>query len=83
MNARARPGDDNRWNLHSIGVCLVGDFTRMGPSERQMDALVRLVRALMAEYDIPPDAVVPHRFVHGTECPGISFPWDEFVARIR
>lgn len=82
-HARARPGDDNRWNLHSIGICLVGDFTNTSPSPRQMDALVHLVRALMAEYKIPAENVVPHSFVHATECPGARFPWAEFMARIR
>jgi N-acetylmuramoyl-L-alanine amidase len=82
-HARARPGDDNRWNLHSIGICLVGDFTTVAPSQRQMDSLVRLVRALMAEYGIPPENVVPHNFVHATECPGARFPWGQFMARIR
>jgi hypothetical protein len=82
-HARARKGDDNRWNLHSIGICLVGDFTTVAPSQRQMDALVRLVRTLMAEYGIPADAVVPHHFVHATECPGARFPWQQFMARIQ
>jgi len=82
-HARARPGDDNRWNLHSIGICLVGDFTTYPPSQRQMDALVFLVRALMAEYGISADNVVPHHFVHATECPGARFPWGQFMARIR
>jgi hypothetical protein len=82
-HARARPGDDNRWNLHSIGICLVGDFTTVAPSQRQMDALVRLVRALLDEYGIPADSVVPHSFVHATECPGARFPWAEFMSRIR
>jgi hypothetical protein len=82
-HARARPGDDNRWNLHSIGICLVGDFTDAPPSAAQMDSLVRLVRALLAEYRIPPDSVVPHHFVHKTECPGARFPWASFMSRIR
>ncbi|HEX5138550.1 MAG TPA: peptidoglycan recognition family protein [Planctomycetota bacterium] len=82
-HARARKGDDNRWNLHSIGICLVGDFTTVAPSQRQMDALVRLVRALMAEYGIPAEAVVPHHFVHATECPGARFPWGQFMARLQ
>jgi len=82
-HARARPGDDNRWNLHSIGICLVGDFTTYAPSPRQMDALVFLVRALMAEYGISADNVFPHSFVHATECPGARFPWSQFMARIR
>jgi len=82
-HARARKGDDNRWNLHSIGICLVGDFTTAPPSPRQMDALVRLVRALKAEYGISADNVVPHNFVHATECPGARFPWAQFISRIR
>ena len=82
-HARARAKDDNRWNLNSIGVCLVGDFTDGGPSSKQLDAVVRLVRALRAEYGIPAGNVVPHRFVRQTECPGVSFPWDEFITRIR
>ncbi len=82
-HARARKGDDNRWNLHSIGICLVGDFTTVAPSQRQVDSLVRLVRALMDEYGIPAEAVVPHSFVHATECPGARFPWGQFMSRLR
>ena len=82
-HARARSGDDNRWNLHSIGICLVGDFTRTEPSSRQMGALVELVRVLRAEYGIPAGNVVPHRFVRDTACPGANFPWSELESRIR
>lgn len=82
-HARARASDDNRWNLHSIGICLVGDFTSKEPSDQQMDALVKLVRALCAEYGIPADKVVPHKFVRETACPGANFPWREFKSRIR
>ncbi|MHC4135068.1 MAG: peptidoglycan recognition protein family protein [Planctomycetota bacterium] len=82
-HARARPGDDNRWNLHGIGVCLVGDFTQAAPSAGQLDVLVRLVRALRAEYNVSVDNIVPHRFVRPTECPGRKFPWQEFRARVR
>jgi len=82
-HARARTGDDNRWNLHGIGICLIGDFTKTAPSARQLDTLERLVRALRAEYGISVDNIVPHRFVRPTECPGPKFPWREFLARVR
>jgi len=82
-HARARANDDNRWNLHGIGICLVGDFQEAGPSRRQLDALVDLVRALRREYGIPARNVVPHSFVTATQCPGTAFPWDDFHARIR
>jgi hypothetical protein len=82
-HARARPGDDNRWNLHGIGICLIGDFTKTAPSARQLDTLEGLVRALRVEYGIPVDNIVPHRFVRPTECPGPKFPWQGFLARVR
>ena len=82
-HARARTGDDNRWNLHGISICLVGDFTKTAPSSRQLDTLEGLVRALRAEYDISVRNIVPHRFVRPTECPGPKFPWQEFLARVR
>ncbi len=82
-HARARQGDDNRWNLHGIGICLVGDFTQTAPSRKQLDTLVALVRALRTEYDISVGNIVPHRFVRPTECPGPRFPWREFLSRVR
>lgn len=82
-HARAHPGDDNRWNLHGIGICLVGDFTKTAPSAKQLNTVVRLTRALRAEYGISVEDVVPHRFVRPTACPGPRFPWQEFRSRIR
>jgi len=79
----ARAGDDNWWNRNSIGICLIGDFTSTQPSARQMEQLVRLVRILMDEYDIPISEIRPHGDVKVTACPGRDFPWDDFVRRIR
>jgi N-acetylmuramoyl-L-alanine amidase len=73
----------NRWNENGIGVCLVGDFTRGRPTERQMDSLVALVRALRDRYGVPLDRVIGHGHVDATECPGANFPWDELRRRIR
>jgi N-acetyl-anhydromuramyl-L-alanine amidase AmpD len=82
-HARAKPGDDNRWNELGIGICLIGDFRYVEPSEQQLDTLVRLVRSLRVAYAIPAASVVPHEFVKPTICPGPKFPWAEFHARIR
>jgi hypothetical protein len=82
-HARVHPGDDNHWNRFGIGICLIGDFTRAEPSDRQVDALVDLVQELMEAYRIPAKNIVPHRFIKPTECPGPNFPWSEFLARVR
>ena len=81
-HARVRAGDDNRWNNYGIGICLVGDFRYTAPSERQMAALVRLVRQLRRTFNIPCTRIVPHDFVKPTICPGPKFPWAEFHRRI-
>ncbi len=65
----------NEYNNHGIGVCLVGDFTHHMPTPSQMDSLRRLLRFLMAKYDIPAQNVIGHRDAPGTstECPGNMF----------
>ncbi len=72
-------------NQCGIGICLVGDFTHHRPSRKQMDSLVLLVKTLMKQYHIPLKRVIGHRDVPGkaTECPGNSFPWEEFKKRLR
>jgi len=72
-------------NRFGIGICLVGDFTHHPPSQAQMDSLVLLVNILQKYYRIPLKRVIGHRDVPGkiTECPGKSFPWDEFKRRLR
>ncbi len=66
---------DNYFNDHGIGICLVGDFTRTRPTQRQLAALERLVAFLCNRCAIPPDRVVSHGAVtHKTACPGRFFP---------
>ncbi len=72
----------NRWNETAIGVCLVGDFTSVGPSSRQIEATAQLVKALCRRYGISPQHVMGHGHVDSTECPGRCFPWEEFKSRL-
>lgn len=74
----------NGMNKHGIGICLIGDFTKRKPSEQQMQSLVALVNQLRSYYRIPASRIISHRDVPGknTACPGNSFPWAEFRARL-
>ncbi len=66
---------DNHYNNHGIGICLVGDFRNVPPSDAQMASLTRLVRFLAGACGIPPQNIVTHRGVTGrTVCPGPKFP---------
>jgi hypothetical protein len=65
----------NYYNTHGIGICLVGDFTRTGPSRAQMASLHRLLHYLRTEARIAPSAIVSHGEInHKTQCPGRYLP---------
>ncbi len=71
-------------NSKGIGICLVGNFSRDKVSPRQMDSLVYLVNRLRKFYRIPKKNIMGHGRVPGarTECPGATFPWKRFRARL-
>lgn len=65
----------NYFNEHGIGICLVGDFNKTRPTQRQMASLRRLVAFLCDQCDIPESRVTTHGLVDNkTECPGRNFP---------
>lgn len=70
-------------NAAGIGICLVGDFEQEAPTERQLAACIDLVRMLAERYEIDQSAIVRHRDVKATACPGRHFPWEEFLAAVE
>ncbi len=73
------------YNKYGIGICLVGNFEKARPTEKQMRALVALVNYLQERCRIPTRNVLGHRHVRpdGTRCPGKNFPWYEFLSRLK
>lgn len=67
-------GPESEWNnLHSIGICLVGDGDRRAFTPAQMRRLLELTSALTRELEIPADGVMLHRDLAGTSSPGRLF----------
>ena len=70
-------------NQRSLGIVLVGDFSKERPSMAQLQGAANLTRKLMEKYHVTLENVKPHRAVtEGTDCPGAAFPWQEFMAEI-
>jgi len=64
------------YNQFGIGVCLVGDFEKTKPTEKQIKALLELVGYLQAAYKIPQENILRHGDVKNTKCPGKNFPFE-------
>ncbi len=57
--------DINSWyhNIFGIGICLVGNFEKRLPTDKQMESLIRLIRRLVKEHNIPRSNILPHNGV--------------------
>ena len=73
------------YNNYGIGICLVGNFTRYAPTEKQFNKLVALVNVLQDMCSIPLSRVVGHGGIKKeyTECPGRLFPMRRLKSNLR
>jgi len=74
------PDIRNGFNEFGVGICLVGNFQRSKPTEKQLRTLAVLIQQLRSEFGIPAENVLGHGNVKGTACPGDSFPWARLFA---
>lgn len=84
---RGRPEDSigshsgPQGNGDSIGVVLTGNFEIGAPTAAQMESLASLIKDLRGRYGNL--AVIGHKDVMATACPGKNFPWDELRKRLE
>lgn len=58
------------FNTGSIGICLTGNFEEEEPDEEQIKQLVQVLATLCKRHGLPVSAIVGHRDVNKTACPG-------------
>jgi N-acetyl-anhydromuramyl-L-alanine amidase AmpD len=68
-------------NGDSIGIVLTGNFETGKPTAAQMESLASLIKDLRGRYGNL--AVIGHKDVMATACPGKNFPWAELRARLE
>jgi LysM repeat protein len=68
-------------NEIALGICLVGNFDKQGPTRKQLASLEALLRALRDRCDLPASAVKTHQQINPvyTRCPGRHFPGGDFA----
>lgn len=54
--------DNNSWyhNIFGIGICLVGNFEKQNPTEKQISSLEKLIKHLSKKYNIPKENILGH-----------------------
>jgi N-acetyl-anhydromuramyl-L-alanine amidase AmpD len=72
-------------NRTAIGICLIGNFDESKPTEKQMQSLEALTRALMKRCQLSASAVKTHKQINvvSTRCPGRYFPTRDFLNRLK
>jgi len=81
-HCRKNGDHSNYWNKHTIGICLIGNFNKTRPTERQWRSLVKLIHFLQERYNIPTSRIKGHRDVKPTDCPGRYFSFSELRRRL-
>lgn len=80
------PGETQSLNYNGIGVACINNYEEVQPPDKQFAALIRFVKQLMKERNIPPFRVLLHREQIGgtaTSCPGKLFMAETFRAAIN
>ena len=70
---------------YDIQICLVGNFNKEAVSNAQFDALVKLIKVLRKQYDIPLRSIRKHKDIADkfTECPGDNFPFYKLLTELK
>jgi N-acetyl-anhydromuramyl-L-alanine amidase AmpD len=76
----AHAGSKNGYNNHSIGICFEGNYDAETMPDKQYNAGVELVRDILTRY--PGCAILGHRNVTATGCPGALFPFEKMKGDI-
>jgi hypothetical protein len=79
--AGAHAGVDE-YNQRGIGIVLIGNFDQGPPTDRQLDAVHRLVAELVRRHEITLSNIVGHGDVRATDCPGRHFPLGEVRTKV-
>ena len=57
-------------NKDSLGICVIGNFEKEAPSQQQIERLVQVLAILCKRYGVAAEAIVGHRDLLPTACPG-------------
>ena len=66
----------------AIGICLIGNFDLIEPTDEQYQALANLCAYLCKEFNIPIANIEPHNKYADKTCPGKLFDFNKLLERV-
>lgn len=79
----AHAGAKANMNSQSVGICLSGNFEIEQPTLAQLESLVPLLTRLCRKYILTANAIIGHRDVTPTLCPGKFMPMMDIKGDVR
>lgn len=70
VSSRTMHTRNNAINMRSIGIVLAGNFEEEQPTQRQAEALTKLIKGLSKRYDIARHSIMGHKEASPDKCPG-------------
>ena len=72
-------------NFSHLGLCFVGDFTDKAPSDTALNLGAEVLAdwAVLFGWDDIDAAILPHKAVKATACPGDSFPFRKLIQLVK
>jgi len=70
-------------NLDSLGICFIGNFDLVPPSDPMMERAVEVFAPIIVRLGIPFSRIYEHHlFDPRKTCPGTAFPFTQFVVAL-
>ncbi len=74
----------NDMNSKAIGICVLGDYDVVSPTEEQIKMLAKLCRRLMNHFNIPITHIKRHSdYANYKSCPGEKFDLSRLIVEIE
>lgn len=73
------------YNHNSLGVCLIGNFDKKKPSQKQLQTLYIFLVSKLQQYKIQPENILGHKELSNVtkSCPGENVDMDEIRKRVK
>lgn len=71
------------WNYVTLAICFEGNLEEQNITSAQWSSGLSLITKLLKKYSLGPSALMRHKDVMSTACPGRLFPWGKLIENVK